>query len=85
MRHMRLLTLVALLRGHFAWKVARGDTIHSDVRLLELRGHELRKVDRCTLGSVVREVTLGIAHDTTHGGDDDDGRGPFAVRLGSRL
>ena len=85
MRHVRFLTLITLLHGHFAWKVPRGNAVHPDVRLLELRGHKLCKMDRCALGSVVREMTLGVTHNTAHGGDDDDGGGAFAVRFDSRL
>lgn len=36
-------------------------------------------------GGVVREVTLGVAHDAGHGGDDDDGSGHVAAGFGGGL
>lgn len=70
--HLTLVLRIALLRRHFTGEIPRGDGIDSDSEFLKFRAHEFADVHRGSFGGVVGKMSLGVSHETGHGGNGDD-------------
>lgn len=75
LRDCALLVFVAISCSHLAREDSWRNGIDSDLdaRIRNLRGQHTGDVVRSTLAGIVREMVLGLEHDTRDAGDVDDG------------
>ena len=52
--------------------LTRCDTVNTYASFLKLSRHEFGQMHSATLGGIVREVPLCVAHDAGHAADHDD-------------